>query len=67
MEINFNRQREKIVAKLESYGSIRNDRIKKAMLKVKREQFVPKEYIQDSYVDTPLPIPGNVTISAPHN
>jgi protein-L-isoaspartate(D-aspartate) O-methyltransferase len=48
-------------------GYIKNSAIKKAMLKVKREDFVLPEYKQQAYIDTPLPIPGGVTISAPHN
>ncbi|MBI5872077.1 protein-L-isoaspartate O-methyltransferase, partial [archaeon] len=41
-------------------------RIKKAMLKIGREDFVSSDYRIDAYVDTPLPIPGGATISAPH-
>ena len=63
---DFEWERKAIVGDLWKRGYIKSEAIKKAMLKVKRELFVPKELIQDSYSDTPLPIPGNVTISAPH-
>lgn len=36
------------------------------MQKVPRELFVPKEFYNQVYSDTPLPIPGGQTISAPH-
>jgi len=64
--INLKKERENVVKHLEAIGYIKDERIKKAMLKVKREMFVLPEYKQDAYVDTPLPIPGNQTISAPH-
>lgn len=63
---SFKKQREDVVKHLEAMGYIKDERIKKAMLKVKREEFVLPEYKQDAYVDTPLPIPGGQTISAPH-
>jgi protein-L-isoaspartate(D-aspartate) O-methyltransferase len=66
MMTNFRNQRKQIVESLEKLGYIKDSRIKRAMLKVKREHFVLPEYREDAYVDTPLPIPGGVTISAPH-
>lgn len=60
------KQRRDVVEYLERIGYIKDPRIKRAMLKVKREQFVLPEYKRDAYVDTPLPIPGGATISAPH-
>lgn len=62
----FERKRKEMVERLKELGYIKDKRIEKAMLKVKRELFVPPEYREDAYVDTPLPIPGNATISAPH-
>lgn len=55
-----------MVEDLERTGYIRSLKVKKAMLKVKREEFVLSEYKYKAYVDTPLPIPGGATISAPH-
>jgi len=40
--------------------------VKRAMFKVKREDFVSPEYKATAYSNTPLPIPGGVTISAEH-
>jgi protein-L-isoaspartate(D-aspartate) O-methyltransferase len=67
MEKELEEQRRDRVESLERMGYIKNSAIKKAMLKVKREDFVLPEYRQQAYIDTPLPIPGGVTISAPHN
>lgn len=63
---DFEKQRKLIVDNLERMGYIKDKKIKKAMFKVKREDFVDPEYRNDAYIDTPLPIPGGVTISAPH-
>jgi len=63
----FEEQRKKLVKALEEKGYIRSKAVKQAMLKVKREDFVPEEYKIDAYSDMPLPIPGDVTISAPHS
>lgn len=62
----FAKQRESVVNSLVIRGYIKDPAIKRAMLKVKREDFVAPECKDASYVDTPLPIPGSVTISAPH-
>lgn len=66
MTENFEKQRKLVINNLEKMGYIKDKKIKKAMLKVKREEFVDLEYKKDAYIDTPLPIPGGVTISAPH-
>jgi len=60
------KQRIDVVEHLERIDYLKDPRIKKAMLKVKREQFVLPAYRRDAYIDTPLPIPGEATISAPH-
>ncbi len=57
---------EEMVRRLENFGYIKSRQVKKAMLKVDRKDFVPEEYKDLAYADQPLPIPGNVTISAPH-
>lgn len=64
--MEFELQKKELVERLERVGYIKDTAIKSAMLKVKRELFVPKEYFTEAYTDTPLPIPGNATISAPH-
>ncbi len=62
----FEEKRREMVEKLKQSGYLKDRRIERAMLKVKRELFVLPEYKEDAYLDTPLPIPGNATISAPH-
>lgn len=66
MTEHFDKQRKLVVDNLEKMCYIQTKEIKKAMMKVRREEFVDPEYKNDAYIDTPLPIPGGVTISAPH-
>jgi len=63
----FEKLRKNIVISLERLGYLPDPKAKRAMLKVKRELFVPEEYRSQAYIDMPLPIPGGGTISAPHN
>ena len=49
---------------LEYYGV--SKRVIDAMNKVDRKLFVPAEYQDSAYIDTPLPIGYGQTISAPH-
>lgn len=49
-------------------GYLRSDRIRQAMLKVPREDFIPAEYRDYAYLEVPLPLPGErATISCPHS
>jgi protein-L-isoaspartate(D-aspartate) O-methyltransferase len=64
--MSFIEQRKQVVENLDRMGYIKTQAMKKAMLKVRREEFVPEEIKEDSYLDIPLPIPGGATISAPH-
>jgi len=49
-------------------GFLRSERIKKAMLKVQREEFIPEMYRDYAYLEVPLPLPGSdATISCPHS
>lgn len=59
-------KRRNLVEALELEGVIKSPPVKRAMLRVPREEFVPPEYRDEAYEDHPLPIPGNQTISAPH-
>jgi protein-L-isoaspartate(D-aspartate) O-methyltransferase len=43
-----------------------SEKVYKAMLRVPRHFFVPQNYRDDAYADTPLPIGKDQTISAPH-
>ncbi len=60
------KEREELVEKLLSYGYIKTDKVKEAMLKVAREEFMPPENKPYAYIDQPMPIGEGQTISAPH-
>ncbi len=60
------RLRRRLVEKLVREGIIRSEKVKRAMLKVPRELFVPEHLCELAYEDTPLPIGFGQTISAPH-
>lgn len=59
-------QRNQLIKNLELSGYIKSSRVKRTMSEVPRELFVPEKYYDEAYSDTPLPIPGEQTISAPH-
>lgn len=62
------REREEKVRWLVRHGFLRSERIKEAMLKVRREDFIPLLYRDYAYQEVPLPLPGeNATISCPHS
>lgn len=60
------REKEELIEKLLSNGYIKTDKVKKAMLKVPREEFIPPKNKPYAYIDQPLPIGEGQTISAPH-
>jgi protein-L-isoaspartate(D-aspartate) O-methyltransferase len=45
---------------------VKDEAILKAMMKVPRHLFVPEDYINEAYYDSPLPIGYNQTISQPY-
>jgi protein-L-isoaspartate(D-aspartate) O-methyltransferase len=57
---------EKLIEEYKRLGYLKSRKVEKVFRKVKREFFVPDEFKDKAYFDAPLPIPGNVTISAPH-
>jgi protein-L-isoaspartate(D-aspartate) O-methyltransferase len=59
-------KREELVERLLDYGYLKSEKVKKAMLKVPREEFIPPQNKQYAYLDQPLPIGKGQTISAPH-
>ncbi len=64
---DFQAQRANLVRWLKDSGYLNKDSVANAVLKVKREDFVPPGYRSLSYAETPLPIPGeNATISCVH-
>lgn len=64
----FRKEREEKVEWLARQGFLRSLRIKQAMLKVPREEFIPTLYRDYAYLEVPLPLPGEkATISCPHS
>jgi protein-L-isoaspartate(D-aspartate) O-methyltransferase len=64
----FRREREEKLRRLIRDGYLNSDRIKDAMLKVRREDFIPPLYRDYAYLEVPLPLPGkDATISCPHS
>lgn len=59
-------KREDLVENLFNHGYIRTQKVRKAMLRVPREEFMPPENRPYAYLDRPLPIGKGQTISAPH-
>jgi protein-L-isoaspartate(D-aspartate) O-methyltransferase len=57
---------ERLVEEYKRLGYLRSKKVERAFRKVRREFFVPDDLKEQAYVDTPLPIPGGATISAPH-
>lgn len=65
---NLRGERQEKVQWLIRHGYIRSKRIKQAMLKVPREDFIPRLYRDYAYREVPLPLPGKkATISCPHS
>jgi protein-L-isoaspartate(D-aspartate) O-methyltransferase len=60
------KEREALLAELESGGYLTDPRLEEAMLMVPRHLFVPKELRDTAYEDRPLPIGFGQTVSAPH-
>jgi len=55
-----------LVKMLMAEGLLKSGRVIKAFGEVPRENFLPESLKGLAYSDTPLPIPGGQTISAPH-
>jgi protein-L-isoaspartate(D-aspartate) O-methyltransferase len=62
------REREAKIEELERRGLLRSERLRRAMLTVRREDFIPGGYRDHAYEEIPLPLPGQrATISCPHS
>lgn len=59
-------EREALVAQLEVDGHLTDPLVEEAMLTVPRHLFVPQELQEHAYLDRPLPVGHEQTISAPH-
>ena len=65
---DLRREREAKIEELGRRGLLRSDRLRKAMLTVAREDFIPSRYRDHAYEEVPLPLPGErATISCPHS
>lgn len=65
---DFDKEREEKVHWLIRKGLLKSHLVIEAMMKVPREDFIPKLYRDYAYMEVPLPIPGrNATISCPHS
>jgi protein-L-isoaspartate(D-aspartate) O-methyltransferase len=67
-DADLRREREAKVSDLGRRGLLRSERIRRAMLTVRREAFVLSAYRDHAYEEIPLPLPGErATISCPHS
>jgi protein-L-isoaspartate(D-aspartate) O-methyltransferase len=67
-DAQFQQERAAKVRWLVRHGYLRSDRIKAALLKVAREDFITRYYRDYAYLEVPLPLPGEkATISCPHS
>jgi protein-L-isoaspartate(D-aspartate) O-methyltransferase len=65
---DFARERAAKVQWLVRHGYLESGRIKQALLKIPREEFIPRAYRDYAYREVPLPLPGtHSTISCPHS
>jgi protein-L-isoaspartate(D-aspartate) O-methyltransferase len=65
---DLRREREAKIAELGRRGRLSSERLRRAMLTVAREDFIPSRYRDHAYEEIPLPLPGErATISCPHS
>jgi protein-L-isoaspartate(D-aspartate) O-methyltransferase len=64
--MNFEEKRKRLVESLKDRGVLKKPEVVKAMLKVPRHKFLPKDAESSAYMDSPLSIGLGQTISAPH-
>ena len=65
---DLRRERVAKIGELERRGLLRSERLRRAMLTVRREDFIPSGYRDHAYEEIPLPLPGErATISCPHS
>lgn len=64
----FVAERRAKVAWLMAEGLLTSERLRRALLRVPRERFIPRRYRDYAYREVPLPLPGEQsTISCPHS
>ncbi len=64
--INLEEERNVLVDSLVRRGYVTSKSGEKAMRRVPRDEFLPRDLKEEAYVDNPLPIGEGQTISAPH-
>jgi protein-L-isoaspartate(D-aspartate) O-methyltransferase len=65
---DFQKERADKVRWLAKRGYLKSERIKQALLKIPREDFIPSSYRDYAYLELPFPLPGvRATISCPHS
>ena len=65
---DFERERAAKVKALVQSGYLKSELIRQALLKVRREDFIPRLYRDYAYLEVPLPLPGDhAAISCPHS
>jgi protein-L-isoaspartate(D-aspartate) O-methyltransferase len=66
--VEFAQERAAKVQELLITGYLKSELIQQALLKVPRENFIPRLYRDYAYLEVPLPLPGErATISCPHS
>ena len=64
----FAAERSAKVRQLVAQGYLESERIRRALLEIPREDFIPRLYRDYAYLEVPLPLPGErATISCPHS
>lgn len=64
--MDFEEKRKKLVESLKNRDFLTKNDVIRAMLKVPRHEFLPKDAQSSAYIDSPLSIGLGQTISAPH-
>ncbi|MBD3195144.1 MAG: protein-L-isoaspartate(D-aspartate) O-methyltransferase [Candidatus Lokiarchaeota archaeon] len=64
--MDYEQKRKDLVEKLKEKDILKSENIIRAMLKVPREKFIPEQARSSAYIDAPLSIGSDQTISAPH-
>lgn len=64
----LSRERAQKVEQLIRAGDLKSQRLRRALLAISREEFIPRLYRDYAYQEVPLPLPGEqATISCPHS
>ena len=64
--MDFENKRKKLIENLINRGILNKQEVIDAMLKVPRHLFLPEKVVSSAYMDSPISIGLNQTISAPH-